>query len=70
MKRLFLWLLAILLLLMATDLVLDRFASWLQLTMRVARSAVPIAIIPVVILFRKEWDREQRLKTGRCIACG
>ena len=70
MKRLFVVLLAIAFLLMAADLTLDRFAPWLQWTTRVARIAVVLALIPAVILFRKEWDREQRRKAGCCIHCG
>lgn len=37
---------------------------------RVARITIMLVVITATILFRKEWDRQQRRKAGCCIHCG
>lgn len=70
MKRLFVILVVISLVLMLADIVLDQLAPWLQIVTRVARIACMLAVLPAVILFRREWDRDHRQKTGCCRHCG
>lgn len=70
MKRLFVILFVVSLVLMLVDLILDQFAPWLQIVTRVARIACMLALIPAVILFRREWDRDHRTKTGCCTQGG
>ena len=31
---------------------------------------IMVATMPAVILFRRQWDREQRAKNNQCIDCG
>ena len=69
LKLLFVALLAISVVLMLGDLA-DHLAPWLQIAIWIARIFAFAAIIPVVILFRRQWDREQRIRTGCCIQCG